>query len=164
MFAQWSLLTSKALYSKTMDCPRSAKYDGSTSDVQWVEISGCQYSITEGELLCWLHLYCDSLTKMNEMVHPDSDPESPMGNGTYIVKMKLIKPIPQFLPISGKKVRIFYNGIKRECTNCYGYHAKQNCSNKKVEWIDHVIKFINTNPKISKLWYGKWWPIINKNE
>ena len=80
MFAQWSLLTSKALYSKTMDCPRSAKYDGSTSDVQWVEISGCQYSITEGELLCWLHLYCDSLTKMNEMVHPDSDPVSPMGN------------------------------------------------------------------------------------
>ena len=72
-----------------MDCPRSGlTYDGSTSDVQWVEISGCQYSITEGELLCWLHLYGDTLTKMNEMVHPDSDPESPMGNGTYIVKME----------------------------------------------------------------------------
>ena len=29
-------------------------YDGSDNDVQWIEISGCQYAITEGELLCWI--------------------------------------------------------------------------------------------------------------
>ena len=50
--------------------------------------------------------------------------------------MKLRKPIPQFLPISGCKIRIYYNGIKRECTNCYGHHAKQNCRKKKsgMDW------------------------------
>ena len=44
------------------------------------------------------------------MTHPDSDPNDPVGNGTYVVKMKLRKPIPQFLPISGKKLRIKNNG------------------------------------------------------
>ena len=28
------------------------EFDGSDNDIQWVEISGCQYAISEGELLC----------------------------------------------------------------------------------------------------------------
>ena len=79
------------------------QFDGSDNDIQWVEFSGCQYSITDGELLCCLKLYGEPLSKISEMTHPDSDPNDPVGNGTYVVKMKLRKPIPQFLPISGKK-------------------------------------------------------------
>ena len=79
-------------------------YDGSENDVQWIEISGCQYSITEGELLCWLNLYGEILSKISEMKHPDSELEEKIGNGTYVVKMRLRRPIPQFLPISGKKI------------------------------------------------------------
>ena len=37
-----------------------------------------------------------------------------VGNGIYTVQMRLDAPIPQYLPISGRKVRIYYNGIKRE--------------------------------------------------
>ena len=145
----------------TPEIPRPT-YDGTENDVQWVEISGCQYEITEGELLCWLKLYGDVLSKISEMKHPDSEVENPVGNGTYVVQMKLKRPIPQFLPISGRKVRFYYNGIKRECTNCYGHHAKQNCRNQKVQWIDQVRSFMDKNPKISRLWYGKWWQIVNK--
>ena len=72
----------------TPDLPRPL-FDGSLNDVQWVEISGCQYAITEGELLCWLNLYGEVLSKISEMAHPDSDPNASIGNGTYIVKMKL---------------------------------------------------------------------------
>ena len=43
------------------DRPRP-QYDGSDNDIQWVEISGCQYEITEGELLCWLNLYGEVLS------------------------------------------------------------------------------------------------------
>ena len=32
-------------------------YEGNENDIQWVEIGGCQYAVTEGELLCWLGLY-----------------------------------------------------------------------------------------------------------
>ena len=38
------------------------KFDGSKNDIQWVEISGCQYSITVGELLCWLNLFGEVLS------------------------------------------------------------------------------------------------------
>ena len=31
------------------------------------------------------------------------------GNRVYTVKMKLFKPIPQFMPIAGRKLRIYYN-------------------------------------------------------
>ena len=103
------------------------------------------------------------LSKISEMKHPDSELEEKIGNGTYVVKMRLIKPIPQFLPISGKKIRIYYNGIRRQCTNCYGGHAKQNCRNQKLEWIDQVKRFMDWNPKINKLWYGKWWHIVQKS-
>ena len=47
----------------TPELPRP-QFDGSDNDIQWVEISGCQYSITDGELLCWLHLYGESLSKV----------------------------------------------------------------------------------------------------
>ena len=95
------------------------------------EISGSQYSITEGELVRWLNLYGEVLSKLNEMTHPDSDPDMPVGNGTYVVKMKLKKPIPQFLPVSGKKLRIYFNGIQRMCTNCYGHHANRTAEIKR---------------------------------
>ena len=47
----------------TPDFPRP-QFNGSEDDVQWVEISGCQYSISEGELLCWLNLYGEVLSKI----------------------------------------------------------------------------------------------------
>ena len=146
----------------TPDYPRP-QFDGTENDVQWVEISGCQYSITEGELRCWLGIYGEIQSSITEMTHPDSDPNNPIGNGTYVVKMKLWKPIPQFLPISGRKIRFYYNGIRRECTNCYGNHGKQNCRSKKVNWIEQVRNYMKINPSINKLWYGKWWPIIHKS-
>ena len=128
----------------TPDLPRPT-FDGSANDIQWVEISGCQYAITEGELLCWLGLYGEVLSEISEMKHPDSGVDDPVGNGTYVVQMRLKKHIPQFMPISGRKLRFYYNGIKRQCTNCYGHHAKQNCRNRKVEWIDQVKDIYLTN-------------------
>ena len=146
----------------TPELPRP-HYNGSNDDVQWVEISGCQYSVDSDELKSWLELYGLVLTPITEMKHPEADEDEPVGNGTYIVQMRLMMPIPQYLPISGRKIRIYYNGIKRECTNCYGQHPRQKCHNKKIQWITHVKRFIRENPGINSLWYGKWFDIIHPN-
>ena len=45
------------------DIPRPT-FDGTENDVQWVEISGCQYAITEGELKCWMGLYGEILLNL----------------------------------------------------------------------------------------------------
>ena len=36
-------------------------FEGTENYIQWVEISGCQYAISEGELLCLLNLYGEVL-------------------------------------------------------------------------------------------------------
>ena len=86
-------------------------YDGERNDVQWVEISGSEYSIEELDLIKWLRLYGEVLTPLSEKLHPDSTEDCPIGNGTYTVKMKLKEQIPQFMPACGKKLRIQYLGI-----------------------------------------------------
>ena len=39
-------------------------YDGERNDVQWVEISGSEYSIEELDLIKWLRLYGEVLTPL----------------------------------------------------------------------------------------------------
>ena len=39
----------------TQDIPRPT-FEGKENDIQWVELSGCQYSIDEGELKSWLEM------------------------------------------------------------------------------------------------------------
>ena len=49
----------------TPDLPRP-DYNGSENDVQWVEISGCQYSVTEGELKCSFKLKMKEIFLSND--------------------------------------------------------------------------------------------------
>ena len=37
-------------------------YDGGDGDVQWIEMSGSQYSIDELDLVSWLKMYGEILT------------------------------------------------------------------------------------------------------
>ena len=54
------------------------------------------------------------------MAHKESETEQRIGYDTFAVKMRFNKPIPQFLPVYGKKLRIYYPGIKQACKNYYG--------------------------------------------
>jgi hypothetical protein len=74
-----------------------------------------------------------------EDTHEDSDDSSddlpPVGNGIYSVQMKLKQDMPQLVPIHGKRVRLYYRGIVKRCTNCFGIHQRKNCTEEKVPWI-----------------------------
>ena len=70
--------------------------------------------------------------------------------GSYAVKVKLTKKIPNLIPIMGKRVKISYQGIQRLCTNCFGNHAKQNCQSKKVMWHQYVARFKESNPEFPR--------------
>ena len=63
------------------------------------------------DLVRWLRTYGELLSTINEKTHKDSDQHNPVGTGTYIVKMKLKKQNPQYLPNYGRKLRIYYPGI-----------------------------------------------------
>ena len=70
-----------------------------------------------------------------------------------MVKMKLKGPIPQYLPLSCRKLRIWCLGFKTVCTNYYGLHARQKCRNEKVLWIKYVENFMKLNSEIEREQY-----------
>lgn len=90
----------------------------------------------EIEIKEWLKLYGETFDKLTENFYYDPNPKvKPVGDGTYTIKMRINKQIPQFLPMFGKKVRIQHRSIQILCTNCYG-------KSSKVPWMDYVDHFM----------------------
>ena len=76
--------------------------------------------------------------------------------------MKLRKDIPQFLPMHGRKIRIYFKNMNKLCTNCYGSHSRRQCTNERVPWVTYVRDFMKNNPEINEHYYGKWWDIVDQ--
>ena len=113
----------------------------------------------------WLSLYGEILTDLVEDVFEDSeDSEGENTTGIYSVKMKLHSNIPQFLPIDGRRIKIYYRNINKLCTNCFGAHNKRNCKEEKVKWIDYVDKFMKDNQHIDPSLYGRWAMILEREK
>ena len=75
-------------------------FEGSENDIQWVEITGSEYSVEELDLVRWLQKYGEIMSAVSEKAHTDSDKSNLVGAGTYVVKMKLKKTnssVPPYL-------------------------------------------------------------------
>ena len=75
--------------------------------------------------------------------------------------MKLERDMPQLIPMHGKRIRLYYRGIIKRCTNCFGTHQRKDCKEEKVPWINYVKEFIANFPEIPKESYGRWANIID---
>ena len=135
-------------------------------ELKVVKIEGCEYRVPEEEILAWLNLYGEVTSKLVEDTFRDESANPSMGNnrsGNYSVLMKLEKNIPQLLPMCGRRIKMYHAGITKLCTQCFGPHKKQHCTNKeKTPWTDYVKNFIEVNPEIPSFFYGKWIEIIKK--
>ena len=83
-----------------------------------VKIIGCDYKLLESEILNWLVLFGEVLSEITEELFEDAtDPECsnlpPIGNGNYLVKMRLTKDLPNWMPIYGKRICLDYKGNKK---------------------------------------------------
>ena len=91
-----------------------------------IKIISCEYKLSQSEILDWLASFGEVLTEITEEPFGADDEQEPglplVGNGVYMVKMKLTKDIPNWIPMFGRKICIEYPGIKRQCSNCYGPH------------------------------------------
>ena len=59
----------------------------------------------------------------DEQVGGESMP--PIGNGTYLINMKLKKDIPNWVPMYGRKICLSYKGQKKQCNTCFVPHLKK---------------------------------------
>ena len=133
-----------------------------------VKIEGCDYRIPKEEIMAWLELYGEIKSEMSEDCFNDefqSDAlEGTNRTGVYSIKMKLDTAIPQLLPMSGRRIKMYHRGIQKLCTNCFGNHSKRVCQSQKVLWVDYVRRFVELNPEIPPEYFGKWIDILKNEE
>jgi hypothetical protein len=126
---------------------------------RWVKVEGCEYRLEEKQIVDWLSHFGEVKSEISEDTHKGSDDSNddlpPVGNGIYSVRMKLKKDMPQLIPMHGKRIRLYYRGIIKRCTNCFGAHQRKNCKEKKVQWIKYVEQFITNFPEIPRESYGR---------
>ncbi len=137
---------------------------------RWVKIEGCEYRISKEELRNWMDKLGNVITEITEdRVNLDSESDSDegeigegytVGTGTYSVKMRLHTDLPQFVPICGKRIRLYYRGITKLCTNCFGPHLRRNCESPRVQWVEYVSDFMTRHEHIPEDFYGKWTKIV----
>ena len=164
-----------SLYEQVIGCKvrgihRRTQPTGYTENpTRWVKIEGCEYRIEKEELKTWLnHLgaVVSEITedRINLEEESDSDEENPdsftVGTGIYSVKMRLSSPLPQFVPMCGKRIRLYYRDIPKICTQCFGGHPRRGCTAEKVPWVRYVSEFMLRYNYIPDESYGKWAKIV----
>ena len=105
---------------------------------RWLKLENCQWAFGEEKVLAWLSNFGKPLTPLEEETYSfrsdDKDEcKDPVGTGNLSTKMTIEKEIPQFLPMMGRKVRVYYRGISKLCINCYQPgDIKKKCQNSTV--------------------------------
>jgi hypothetical protein len=135
--------------------------------LRYVKVEGCEYRVEKEQIIAWLSSFGEIKSELTEDVYEESDDsenDMPLGNGIYSVRMKLERDMPQFMPMHGKRVRLYYRGITKRCTNCFQQHQRKFCKNEKVPWSDYVARFAELFPEIPHDMYGKWKTMIKVGE
>jgi hypothetical protein len=135
--------------------------------LRYVKVEGCEYRVEKEQIISWLSNFGEIKSELTEDVYEESDDsenDMPLGNGIYSVRMKIARDMPQFIPMHGKRVRLYYRGIVKRCTNCFQQHQRKFCKNEKVLWSDYVARFAELFPEIPHDMYGKWKTMIKDVE
>jgi hypothetical protein len=78
------------------------------------------------------------------------------------VELKLRKHIPEFLPMYGRKIRIFYVGMKKQCNNCFGVgHLRADCQENKKDWFSFIDELVKSDEYEIEL-FGEWPDVIKR--
>jgi hypothetical protein len=141
--------------------------------IRWVTIEGSGYIQTDKIIKDWLHKFGEFLTEYEEEPQSviDADPEDgeegekTLGTSRFKVKMRIVEHIPQYLPMNGRKVKIYYKGIEKLCLNCYEPgHLKAECENERKSWLEYTARYIKENKDFEPELFGRWIHVVRKWE
>ncbi len=131
--------------------------------LRFVKVEGCKYRVEKEQIIAWLSSFGEIKSELTEDVYEESDDsenDMPLENGIYSIRMKIKKDMLQFMPMHGKRVRLYYRGILKRCSNCFQQHQRKHCKNEKVPWSDYVARFTEMFQEIPHDMYGKWKTMI----
>lgn len=73
-----------------------------------------------------------------------------------VVDISFEEDIPEWLPILGKKARVYYAGIKRQCHKCYKLdHNAWECKNTKINWKQYCDNLFESG-RFERELFGHW--------
>jgi hypothetical protein len=152
--------------TKRNDPIQHQKLDDGTRKVQ---IQGCHYRVPKATLLGFFACYGEVKSDIKEQLFDDgrdpNDAEDGINrSGNYIVKIKLGRDIPQFVPILGRRIKVHYPGIRKQSTNCFGPHPKLACQSRGLNWPDYVSWFAETNLEIDSSLVKRVWSSENRSQ
>ena len=109
----------------------------------FINIEGSNYELKESHILSWLSNYgvVESNIEEEAVVLGEDCKAIQVGTGTYLSRVSLKRRIPNVVPMQGKKIRIWYQGVKIQCRTCYGHHKRDvNCENK-ISFVSYTSVF-----------------------
>jgi hypothetical protein len=107
----------------------------------WIKVEGAEYELPKEEIVAWLEKFGNPVSELNKDKERDTSnsDDNKYFNGIYSIKMDLHTKPPQLLPISGKKIKIYYKGIEKRCVKCLETgHFKKNCTSARKDWMEYV--------------------------
>jgi hypothetical protein len=78
--------------------------------------------------------------------------------------MRLYLDLPHFVPICGNMIRLYYCGIPKMCTKCFGAHIRKDCTFTEVQWVKYIKMLMVNRERIPMEFYGKGATLINEQE
>ena len=125
-----------------------------------VRVIGCDYRLTESQILNWLAIFGEVISEITEepfeeVKEGNVSTMQPVGNGTYVVKMKLKSDLPNWVPMYGRKICLEYRGMRRQCNACYGNHLKKNCRWERASMEQLADKIRSSYPEIPEEYFGR---------
>ena len=120
-----------------------------------IRIEGANYELEEEQIILWLQQYGQVQSDIEEeaIILQDgvTGEDVVAGTGVYLVKMKLKRLIPNVVPMKGKKIRIWYSGVKKQCNICLSCHKQEKetrCQKKSFEEYTKEFKEAEPEPCI----------------
>ena len=135
----------------------------------YLKIEGMDYQVDIETIRKWLLMFGNIMSEITEDVEKvdiSSDEEEgddfpleselSFATGIYSVKMLLHRKIPQFLPIGGKKIKIYHRGIDKLCSKCYqSGHNRLQCHNERRDWLSYIDRGMQ-RASLDNSYYGGW--------
>ncbi len=126
-------------------------------DIVTVCVNRTALEFTSEQIEDWLSAYGEIKGKFK--YHVD---QGGLKTDEIEVEVKLSDHIPEYLPMYGRKIRIYYHGMQKQCNHCMDLgHLKADCTGEKCDWFAYIDSFIDSGDFDIKL-FGEWPAIIKR--
>jgi hypothetical protein len=117
-----------------------------------VKVKVCtNFGVEASGVLNWLKHF-GTVTSSHEFILNKS---TGLRSDVFQAEVFLARHIPEYLPMYGQKVQIYYPGIPRMCNRCYGGgHMRKECNNRKKDWIEYIFTLVQNGVDVELI--GTW--------